>query len=537
MKIPFLSRTKPPEEKRYSLASIEAALNARLSGHSNATGLNVSESSALNFPVVMSCIRILAESVAMLPLIEYRRMGRGKERATDHYLYSLLHDAPNPEMTSFTFRETLQGHLCTYGNAYAEIQWSDSGEVKALWPLAPDKMRGITRKDGEIWYQYGLPDQYGKDVLIPSVRMLHIPFMGYNGISGYSPISLAREAIALGMAQQEYGERLFGNGARPGGILTVPAGITMGKDGKKLLRESFETLHKGLENQHRVAILEDGITWQQVGYPPEESQFLESRDFQKGEIAAWYRIPGHMVGVKEESHTYANIESRGIEFVTYTLLPWLRRWESVLTQKLLLPFERESYFIEFLVEGLMRGDSAARAAFYQAMVNLGVYSQDEVREIENKNPIPDGKGAKHWVGLNLQSLEDYEKKPNVKAPEKAPADIARAFDPVFRQAAQEIVEKEARDIEKARRRADFGQWTKDYYATLPETIEKRMAAPVEALAIAMPEVGAMEILGHLRTCARDYANSNRAALEAGNQIDAEKAIGSLANRCRDLPRS
>ncbi len=526
------SRIAKRIEKRYSLADLDKQMDS-VFAVSTATGVNVSESSALNYPVVFSCVRILAETVAMLPLIEYRRLDKGKERATDHYLYSILHDAPNPEMTSFTFRETLQGHLGTWGNAYAEIQWNSDGEVVALWPLRPDKMIDIIRKDGKLWYQYRLPDKYGQDALLPAYRVLHIPFIGYNGIAGYSPISMAREAIGLGMAQQEYGARLFGNGARPGGVLTVPPNIQMGEEGKKYLRESFEEKHLGLERAHRVAILEDGITFTQVGFTPEDSQFLESRDFQKGEIAAWYRIPPHMVGVKEVSQTYSNTESQGINFVTFTMMPWLRRWETILTQKLLLDSEKDQYFIEFNVNGLMRGDSAARSAFYSSLFNIGVLSQDEIREIENMNPIEGEQGKKHWIGLNLQPIEDYTKRPML--PQVQPKQVASAFEPVFRQAAQEIVEKELRDIERARKRPEFAQWARDYYNTLPEAIERRMTAPLDALAEMHGVKSVGTVKAHISTVARGYAESNRAILESGKDIDREIAIQQLANRCRDLP--
>ena len=538
MKIPLWNRiedriARKVIEKRYSLADLDKSMDAAFAV-STATGVNVNENSALNYPVVFSCVRILAETVAMLPLIEYRRLDKGKERATGHYLYSILHDAPNPEMTSFTFRETLQGHLGTWGNAYAEIQWGRDGEVVALWPLRPDKMKDIIRKDGKLWYQYRLPDKYGQDVLLPAYRVLHIPFMGYNGVAGYSPISMAREAIGMGLAMQEYGARFFGNGAQLSGVIKGPPGATMSPDSKKLLRETWQEAHQGLMNAWRTAILEDGFEFQQIGVPPEEAQFLQSRDFQKGEIAAWYRIPPHMVGVKEVSQTYANIESQGINFVTFTMLPWLRRWETILNQKLLLGSDQEQYFIEFNVNGLMRGDSAARAAYYNSLFNIGVLSQDEIREIENMNPIDGDQGNKHWIGLNLQPIEDY--KPRAEAaPVQQPKQIASAFEPVFRQAAQEIVEKELRDIERARKRPEFNQWARDYYNTMPEAIERRMTAPLDALAEMHGVTSVGTVKAHIAAVSRDYANANRSALEAGNQIDTKEAIDRLANRCRDLP--
>ncbi|MDD5037204.1 MAG: phage portal protein [Methylococcaceae bacterium] len=527
-------------EKRYSLPDLDKHMDSLIIGQPTAAGVNVSESSALNYAPIFTCVRILSETVAKVPFEFYERLPRGKRKATDHPLYAIIHDNANPEMSSYQFRETLQGHLCTWGNAYAEIQYNPDGNIEALWPLRPDRMVDIKRIDGNLWYQYRLPGQFGKDAMLPAYRVLHISFMGFNGVSGYSPISLARDSIALGMAQQEYAARLFKNGARPGGILNIPEKVSMNLDTKKLFKESFEEIHGGLSNQHRVGILEDGITFQEVGFPPETTQFLESRNFTAREMAAWFGIPAHKVGAKTESGTYANVEAQGIDFVS-DILPWYRRWETTYSLKLLGTEERRLYFAEFNLNGLMRGDSAARAAYQTAMFNIGKYSINELRDIDNENPVEDENADKHWIALNMAPIGE---RPPVKLQESPPAAtptrsnneaVSQSLKPIFREAVREIAERESKDVERARKRPDFSTWLKDYYNTLPETIERRMGALVEALAIARPEIGAMEILGHLRACARDYAATNRGVLESGGQIDTAKAIEMLANRCQDLP--
>jgi HK97 family phage portal protein len=352
------------------------------------TGVSVTEQSALTNVAVWSCVRILSETVASLPLFLYQRMERGKQRAIDHPLYSLLHDRPNPEMTSFTFRETLMAHLVTWGNAYAEIEYQDDRLTpKALWPLRPDMMRVERDKQTkQIVYRYSLPADYGQTVL-PAYKVLHIPGLGFDGIVGYSPITMARESIGLSMGLEEYGARFFSGGATPGGVLEHPAKLS--KEAQDRLRSSWNEMHQGLSNQHRIAILEEGMKFNKIGIPLDDAQFLESRKFQKSEIAALFHVPPHMIGDLERA-TFSNIEEQALEFVVYTMRPWLVRWEQVFNWKLLTAPGDDVYFAEFMVDALLRGNIQARYQAYATARQWGWMSANDIRELENQNPIDGG---------------------------------------------------------------------------------------------------------------------------------------------------
>jgi HK97 family phage portal protein len=350
---------------------------------SSYTGKSVTETTALATVAVYACVRILSETLASLPLILYRRLPRGKERATNHPLYKLLHDFPNPEMSGFNFKETLMAHLVTWGNAYAEIEWEDRLTVKGLWPLRPDRIQ-VVRENEEIVYKYNSPKGM---VRLPSYRVLHIPGLSFDGLVGYAPITLAREAIGLALATEEFGARFFGNGSAPGGALKHPN--KMSKDAKENLRNSWNEQHRGLENANKIAILEEGMDWVKIGIPPNDAQFLETRKFQRNEIASFFHIPPHMIGDLERA-TFSNIEEQALEFVVYTMRPWLVIWEQAINQKLLNPNEREEYFAEFLVDALLRCNFESRTRGYWQAIQGGWMSPNEVRDLENRNPRDGG---------------------------------------------------------------------------------------------------------------------------------------------------
>ena len=362
----------------------------RTFGQDTAAGVEVNEDTALQTAAVFACVRILAETVASLPLITYRRLNdRAKERAKDFYLYPILHDSPNGEMTSMEWRETMQGHLALRGNAFSEIEFSNSGRVRGLWPLHPDKILLKRDKESdELFYEYRLPEKFGAaPKTLPAWRVLHLRGLGSNGLVGYSPIAMARQAIGLSMATEEFGARYFGNGAQPGGVLEHP-GI-LGEEGHKRIKASWDEAHGGLAKSHRIAIIEEGMKYQQVGIAPEDSQFLQTRKFQLSEIARFFRIPPHMLADLDRA-TFSNIEHMGIEFVVYTLSPWLTRWEQRMALSLLSENERKQYFIEHLVAGLLRGDIQSRYTAYATGRQWGWLSRNDVREIENMNPIEGG---------------------------------------------------------------------------------------------------------------------------------------------------
>ena len=372
------------------------------------SGKNVNEFTAMQTTAVYACVRILSETLAALPLQLYRYTAGGKERVYDHPLYHILHDEPNPEMTSFIFRETLMSHLLIWGNAYAQIIRDRLGRVQGLYPLRPDKMTVCRDESGQIYYIYTKTTDenpaikpYGQ-VPLRKDEVLHIPGLGFDGLVGYSPIAMARNAVGMTMACEEYGASFFANGASPSGVLEHPGVL---KDPAKV-RDSWNAVYQGSANAHKVAVLEEGMKYQQIGIPPEEAQFLETRKFQLNEIARLYRIPPHMIGDLEKS-SFNNIEQQSMEFVKYTLDPWVIRWEQAMQKALFLPEEKKQFFLKFNVNGLMRGDYESRMTGYSIGRQNGWLSANDIREMEDMNPVPEEEGGNlYLVNGSMTKLKD-----------------------------------------------------------------------------------------------------------------------------------
>ena len=358
------------------------------------SGKTVTERSAMQMTAVYSCVRILSEAVAGLPLHLYKYTNSGgKAMAHDHPLYHLLHDEPNPEMSSFVFRETLMTHLLLWGNAYAQIIRNGKGEVIALYPLMPNRMVVDRDIHGQLYYQYTrsteeAPTMKGVTVNLPPSDVLHIPGLGFDGLVGYSPIAMAKNAIGMAIACEEYGAKFFANGAAPGGVLEHPGTI---KDPQRV-RESWQSTFGGSGNSNKIAVLEEGMKYTPIGISPEQAQFLETRKFQINEIARIFRVPPHMVGDLEKS-SFSNIEQQSLEFVKYTLEPWLVRWEQSIQRTLFSPEEKKRYFAKFNVEGLLRGDYASRMSGYATARQNGWMSANDIRELENMDRIPAEEGG------------------------------------------------------------------------------------------------------------------------------------------------
>ena len=324
----FRSRDKPTN------ATSGSAYRFFLGG--TTSGKTVTERSAMQMTAVYSCVRILSEAIAGLPLHLYRYDKNGrKEKALDHPLYFLLHDEPNPEMTSFIFRETLMTHLLLWGNAYAQVIRNGKGEVVGLYPLMPNRMTVDRDEHGKLFYSYQVgsddaPTMKTGTVILKPTDVLHIPGLGFDGLVGYSPIAMAKNAIGLAIATEEYGAKFFANGATPGGLLEYPGTV---KDPDRV-RESWNKGFSGSQNAGKVAILEEGMKYTPISIAPEQAQFLETRKFQINEIARIFRIPPHMIGDLEKS-SFSNIEQQSLEFVKYTLDPWVARWEQAIIRSLL----------------------------------------------------------------------------------------------------------------------------------------------------------------------------------------------------------
>lgn len=372
------------------------------------SGKNVNERTAMQATAVYACVRILSEAIAGLPLHVYRyRSDGGKEKVPTHPLYYLLHDEPNPEMTSFVFRETLMGHLLIWGNAYAQVLRNGRGQPVALYPLLPSKMEVNRSTSGALVYTYyrdadesGI-NPTGGYITLRGEEILHIPGLGFDGLIGYSPIAMAKNAIGMSLATEEYGASFFANGANPGGVLEHPGVV---KDPDRL-RESWHAQFSGA-NAHKVAVLEEGLKFHQMSIPPEQAQFLETRKFQINEIARIFRVPPHMVGDLEKS-SFSNIEQQSLEFVKYTLDPWVIRWEQALQQSLLMPSEKPSLFIKFNLDGLLRGDYQSRMTGYATGRQNGWLSANDIRELENMNRIPTEEGGDlYLINGNMTKLAD-----------------------------------------------------------------------------------------------------------------------------------
>lgn len=372
-----------------------------MGGPPAASGATVNHSTVLGLPAAFACVRVISEGVASLPLQLMERMEpRGRRTATEHPLYWLLHAAPNPFMTSFKLRETLQGHLCFRGNAFCEIELDRRGRPAGLWPLRPDAMdRPVLSGSNELLYTYTLPDGTKKD--LPQQRVLHLRGLSDDGLWGYAPISVFREQFGHALAVREYSSRFFGNNARPGGVLQLKNKVS--PEAADRMRASWQSGHGGLSMAHRVAVLEEGVEWKSIGMSNEDAQFVETAQLGLGDFARMFNIKPHKIADLLRS-TFSNIESQSIEHVTDTLMPWLVNWEQQMDKDLLLPSERQRFYTKHNVSGLLRGDATTRAAFYTAMAGVGAFSPDDIREREDENPLPDGVGNVYFRPANWLEL-------------------------------------------------------------------------------------------------------------------------------------
>ena len=386
----------------------------------SSAGKSVNERTSMQITAVYACVRILSESVAQLPFNLYEYVEGGKTKAIKHSLYRILHDEPNPEMSSFIFREVLMTHLLLWGNAYAQIIRNNRGEVVALYPLMPNKMtvdRDINTHEIIYKYQHSVQDEANTlketSVTLKARDVFHIVGLGFDGLVGYSPIAMAKNAIGMSMACEEYGSKFFNNGARPGGVLEHPGHV---QDYEKL-KESWQSQFGGSGNSGKIAILEEGMKYSPIAISPNEAQFLETRKFQLNEIARIFRIPPHMIGDLDKS-SFSNIEQQSLEYVKYTLEPWLVRWEQEVQRKLLVGEEKLKYFSQFKLEGLLRGDYESRMKGYSIGIQNGFMSPNDIRELENLDMIPKEEGGfTYMVNGNMIPLKyagvNYGKSDNI----------------------------------------------------------------------------------------------------------------------------
>lgn len=362
-------------------------------------GVYVGPDSAMRATAVLACVRVLSDSVAQIPRHLYERVTQGssnKRRATEHPIYRLLHDTPNDQMTGYDFFKFMQMHLCLRGNAYAFIELTRGGEVRALIPLHPSNVQVKRLESGEIEYKVYEKQQWVK---YPAGKILHVKGLSDDGVLGLSPIGEAREAVGLSLASESYGARFFGNGARPGIAIKVKG--KMSADDKEKFGEDWQRRY-GRGGAHRPAVLDQETDLTTFGIPPEDAQFLETRQFQVEEIARIYGVPPHMIGAVSKVTSWGTgIEQQSIGFVTYTLQPWLENWAAALGRMLLTSDERNRYFIEFLTDSLVKADIKSRYAAYWTGRQMGVLSANDIRDRENMNPLPAGVGDIYWQPVNM----------------------------------------------------------------------------------------------------------------------------------------
>jgi len=377
-------------------------LMSLLGGSASITGKVVNPSTALQLSAVYACVTLLSETFGSLPLLLYRRLIQGKERATDHPLYPVLHDIPNPEVTSIELRSMMMAHDLLWGHSYAEVVRNGAGQIKQLWPIPPSRVIPTRNARNELVFDVNLEagDEPGLKPNEGLVRLSANRILNIGAPLGLSPISLARETFGLSMAAEEYGARFFSNDSTPGGIVEHPGNLS--QEAQERLRTQIETQTRGLSNKHRLMLLEEGMKWHQMGLAPEDSQFLETRKFQIAEIARIFRVPPFMIGDVERSTSWGTgIEQQNIGFVTYSLRSWLVRWEQRLNMTLLTEDERKIYFAELLVDGLLRGDYKTRQEGLAVQRQNGVINADEWREVENMNAIEDGSGKAYLVNAAM----------------------------------------------------------------------------------------------------------------------------------------
>ncbi|TXH48129.1 MAG: phage portal protein [Desulfurellales bacterium] len=483
-----------PREKRLDPGKLRGLLGMGLA--QSVAGTTVTPGNALTNTSVLACVRVLTESLASLPLIVYRQRGRNRDRATDVGLYELLHDQPNAELTSFEYRELKFAHTLLWGNGYAEIEWSEAGEVLGLWPLNPVVTEPV-RFNGKLYYV----TQIGNETIsLPAWRVHHLRGLGTDGLRGLSMIRLAMNAIGLGLATEEFGGRFFSNGARPGVVLKHPG--VLSDPAYERLKNSWNAEHQGLSNAHRVKILEEGLSMETLGIPPEEAQFLETRKFQLAEVARIYRVPAHMVNDLDHA-TFSNIEHLSIQFVTHSLLPWMVRDEKAMRRDLLVGNQRKKLLIKYLVNALLRGDTTSRYQAYSIGRQNGWLSTNDIREMEDMNPVEGG--DVYLQPLNMAPIGEGGQQPKQSA--------QRALIGLYEDAMRRLVRREVADIGRQRKQGEaLVRWADDFYRELAPVVQEVLGPVVraheEALGLAWGQTE--PVLGQF---ARNYAQNGRNWLE------------------------
>ena len=430
-----------PEARSITLADFpQALLNPP-----TAAGVAVTEATALNFSAYFNGVDIISSQVAALPRIPYRRLDGGARERVSGLPLSRVLDQPNPMMTDFVFWQTLVAHMLTWGNAYAEIEFDKALRPIALWPVTPDKITP-TVVGNRVAYKYA-----GREQPIASEDILHFPGLGFDGLKGYSVVTMARQSIGLGVAAERYGGSFFGGGAWPGILLEHPKTLT--KEAKERIEVGWARLHQGPDRAHATAILEEGMKANKLGIPPDDAQFLQTREFQVVEIARWLNLPVRKLKVGGGTAP-TTPESGQIEFLTDTLRPWLVRIEQECGRKLIIPAQRSTYYVEHLVDAILRADSASRMQSYKALFDMGAIDAELIAEKENL-PKPKPKPAPAAPVAP----------PAGSAPPPPPARMLAADRANLMDAAGRFVRREAIAARRASKKGPeaFSAWADEFY--------------------------------------------------------------------------
>lgn len=505
-------------------------------GAETKAGAPVSETNAMQLAVVWCCIKILSEDSGSLPCILYERLTNGgKDRAIDHPDYFLMHNQPNPEINSMTFRETFMAHVLSWGNAYAEIQWArglvGNSRIAALWPITPNRVKPFRdQSTKEIMYRITMPGGI-PSVILPKRQVLHVPGLGFNGLYGYSPIGYAKEAIGLGMALEEYSERYFGQGTHPGLVVSHPG--KMSQPAHDNLEKALTVSSSGLGKTHRLLLLEEAMEIKNLSIDNRHSQFLESKKYSNIEIGTRiYRVPPYMYGEMEKS-AWANVEQQAIDYVVKTLRPWLVRFEQAFNTALLNPNEQKKYFFEHLIDGLLRGDIKSRYDAYAIGKQWGFLNTNMILLKENENPVEGG--DEFMVPLNMVPMSQFKKEPQLKQQFSFDhhatyrARLESAYHRIFADAAERVIRKETKRLkwgmDKNGNNGGFPAFVDEFYRDMPDYILRQMLPAFMSFSEAIEgmeiEINGLKLDGHKLELER-FVNGQM-ALFAGNYIKSSRS--------------
>lgn len=529
------------------------------------SGARVNEKTAVQVTAVFACVRLLAQTIASLPLHTYRRLNEGKERAYDHPAYHVLHSLANPECTSYNLRQIMMVNLLLTGDAYAEIVRNGAGALIELWPIPSNRVtKKRNRETGEIFYEVYTLDS--KTRFLYPEQMLHIPWVGMEAFSSFKPVELAREAIGLSMAAEEFGSRFFSDGANASGIAEYPG--RMSDAAYDRFKKTFNEKYVGLSKGQRVMFLEQGLKFTKLTINPNEAQAIETRKFQVIEVARFFNVPPHLI-MDLERATFSNVEHQDISFVKYSVRPYLVCWEQELLRSVFLPSERRKYFAEFSVDGLLRGDYKTRQEGLEIMRRNGVINADQWAAMENMNPLPDGQGKEYFVPMNWTPVGQSQKQPApddgkrmegrqaaLERSAKTKYKTAQNYKRLFADAGLRIVKRERSQVTDKGKKSlakgnapEFDAWLENYYRdastwmipilspvlmSYTEAIEP--LASDEAGARALPPDLQKWMTGYLANWARDYSAESlsqiRAVIKKANE-DGEDPYEAVAARLEE----